>query len=117
MDKGSIAPEEALEKIFDVVRDWARKPENARHLISVLGLTVEYPKADPKLVNPHVLVKTRSEEEFCSIFALMTPAQITTVMIANKLGVKSDFIGMKKPQLLDELYLRAKEKADETSIR
>jgi hypothetical protein len=117
MDKSSLAPEEALERIFDVVRDWARKPENARHLISVLGLTVEYPRADPKIINPHVLVKSRSEEEFHAIFAMMTVAQLRTVMTNNKLGVTADFTGMNKPQLLDELYRRAHEKAAETTIR
>lgn len=117
MEKGSIAPEEALEKIFDVVRDWAGKPENAHHLITVLGMTVEYPKADPKFVNPHVLVKTRSEEEFHQIFAALKPAEIKKVMTGNKLGVTTDFTGMKTPELLDELYRRSREKAAETTIR
>ena len=117
MAKGTITPEDALERLFDVIRDWAGKPENAHHMISVLGMSVEYPKADPKLINPHVLVKTRTEEDFYSIFAAMKPAEITKIMILNRLGVKEDFTGMKAPELLEELYERAKAKAEETNIR
>lgn len=117
MEKRKIEPEQVIEEIFDVVREWAKKPENAHHLMTVMGMTVEYPKAEPKLVNPHVLVKTRSEEEFHQIFANMTLAQLKSVLVNNKLGTKTEFTGKKKPELLDTLYARALAKAEETNIR
>lgn len=116
MEEGTLSADQALEQIFEVVRGWAEKPENARHLISVLKIPVEYPKVEPKLVNPHVLVKSRTEEEFHSIFVQLTPAQIKTVMRNNKLGENSEFTGMRKEQLLDELYQRARKKAAETDV-
>lgn len=117
MAKNTIAPEEALEKIFDVVREWASNPANAHHLISVLGLTVEYPKVDVAQVSPLVLVKSRSEEEFHRIFGTLTLAELKKVFTNNRLAATSELKGMKAGELLSELYIRAKEKAAETTVR
>jgi len=105
----------ALDRFFDELRMEVRaNPDLAHRLVKALGAEVTFESAQAaKLLNARELAGTASEATFRSTLDALTLAQIKAVLKANNLASSVDMKGVKKPDLIDMAYQRARAKADE----
>jgi hypothetical protein len=109
--KRSIDPAEALDKLFQVVREEAQaNPRFGRRLLEAVGYHVLYRGEEALSAIDPVLVAMRGYEEFRATFLSMTAAEIKKIGKASNLLVGSNALPKTVGGLVDLLWDRAQQR-------
>lgn len=92
MSKTLVAPEEALEKLFTVIREEAvANPKFAKRLFDAVGISVLFQGTDAALtVDPVVAAKRHDHATFREMFSTFTEAELRKMVTNWGLGTAED---------------------------
>jgi hypothetical protein len=113
-DSNPLAPDRALRKFLDVVADEAAANVAFRNrLLMALGTPVIFEgEEDVMGIDPVDLSTRRGEDSFRRIYGTLAVPQLKVVLGTAELATKADVKGLKKPELIDMLWTRARDKAE-----
>jgi hypothetical protein len=115
MPKEQVPPQIALSRFLDAVRDEAAVNVSFRNrLISALALEVIIEgEEEISTLDPVSLCVAKSESAFRRIYEQLPPAKLKAVLLEAELAKKPDLTGQTKPGLINMLYQRARNRAEE----
>lgn len=122
-DRSQLNPAEALERIFEVIRqEAAANPTFSRRMLEAVGVSVKFTGPDAKLAADPVLVAARHEyDEFREMFQSFADADLRKMLKNFGLATDEQIKGVKtKPKkvgFIDLLWDGARRKIAERSAR
>jgi hypothetical protein len=122
-DRVQLGPEEALERIFEVIRqEAAANPKFSRRMLEAVGVSVKFTGSDSSIAADPVLIAARHEyDTFREMLQTFTDAELKKMLKNFGLATDEQIKGVKtKPKKLgfiDLLWDGARRKIAERSAR
>lgn len=114
-----IEPQVALGRFLNIVKNQADADQTFRDsLLQALGVTVIYAGEDEITnVAPHIVAAQKDELQFRAIYGQLNATKLKAILVTkSKLASKADAQGKTADDLIDMLWQRARNRAEEKGL-
>ena len=116
--KDAVAPEVALGRFLTAIQNQADvDPSFRNNLLLALGVTIVFEgENDLSSVDPHIVAARKDELSFRAIYGRLTAAKLRAVLTKSKLASATDLRGKAQDEMMDILWRRARDRAEERGL-
>jgi hypothetical protein len=118
LPKDQVSPDVALGRFLTAIQNQADiDPSFRNNLLLALGVTIVFEgENDLTSVDPHIVAARKDELAFRAIYGRLTTAKLRSVLTKSKLASTTDLRGKAPDEMMDILWRRARDRAEERGL-